>query len=37
MPVKGVYADGLIPVALGKVWKGSRRGREGWEQKEELN
>lgn len=35
--VKGVYADGLIPVVLGNVWKGSRRGKEGWEQKEELN
>lgn len=31
--VKGVYADGLIPVVLGKVCKGSRRGKEGWEQK----
>lgn len=37
MCVQGVYADGLIPVVLGKVWEGSRRGKEGWEQTEKLN
>lgn len=36
MSVKGVYADELIPVVLGKVWRGGRRGKEGWERKEEL-
>lgn len=36
MSVKGVYANGLIPVVLGKVWRGSRREKDGWEQKEEL-
>lgn len=37
MSVKGVYANVLIPVVLGKVWKGGRRGKEGWEQKKALN